>query len=173
MKRLFCLILSILLIVPVSGCQRQDRDTHYTFYYPRMDHGYNTLEGKFHNSFVEAESRKDISGQSLFDILEIYLDGPIDLNLSNPFSKDLSVVSVSVNGQALSIVVTDHLAELTGIYLYIACACLAQTGMELTNTDIVQISCEKALLDGKKAISLGKDTILFNDAATATTHEQE
>ncbi len=173
MKRLICIILSFLLLVPVFGCQRQDRDTSYTFYYPRADYGYDTLEGKFHNSIVETESREDISNQSLSHVLEIYLDGPTDLDLANPFSEDLSVVSVNVDGQALSIVVTDHLSELTGIYLFIACACLGQTGMELTNTDSVQISCEKALLDGKRAISFNKDTILFNDAATATTHEQE
>ena len=173
MKKLICLFLATLLLLPVFGCQRPHTEFRYTFYYPRADYGYNTQEGKFYNTIVEPELRKDIIDHSPDKILNLYLNGPIDQTLINPFSKELSVKSVSIDGDVLHIVITDHLSELTGIDLMITCACLARTGIELTNSSSVEISCQTALLDGKKSVLFHKDSIIFGDTATATTHKQE
>ena len=78
-----------------------------------------------------------------------------------------------IDEQTLHVTVSDHLSELTGIRLIIACACLGKTGMELTNTTSIQISCKKALLDGKKTITLQDDLIIVNDAAPDVAPEQE
>lgn len=173
MKRMLCMILSMLLLIPVWGCQTQDSDGKYLFYYPRSDYGYNTLEGKFYNSIIETEFREEISGQSLSELVRVYLDGPHDQSLSNPFPQGLSLESVSTDGQFLSITVSNHLSELTGIRLMIACACLGRTGMELTNTDSVQICCKSALLDGQKFIALDKESVIFDDIITVVTDGEE
>lgn len=173
MRKMFCLFLSTLLLMPVFGCQRPHSDTHYIFYYPRSDYGYNTQEGKFYNNIVEPELRKDITVLSIDKILDLYLEGPTDQSLINPFLKELSVESVRIDGEVLYIVVTDHLAELTGINLMIACACLGRTGMELSNTSSVYISCQTDLLDGKRSVLLHRDSILFVDTAATAAGKQE
>lgn len=168
MKKFFCLILAALLLVPFSGCYGINSTTSLTLYYPRIDYGYNTQEGKFLNSIIETEQRDDVVEQDIVKLLKIYLDGPIDQTLANPFPAALSLNSAGIYDQTLYISVSDHLSELTGIDLMIACACLARTGMELTNTSCVQISCDNALLDGKKHVVLKKADILFEDVETTT-----
>ena len=78
-----------------------------------------------------------------------------------------------VEEQTLYITVSDHLSELTDINLIIACACIGKTGMELTNTSTVQISCENALLDGKKSVVLQNDLIIVSDTVSNNAPEQE
>lgn len=173
MKRLFCLFLAVFLLLPAFGCHVQQEDPSFTFYYPRSDYGYNAQEGKFYNSIIGTELRNDIIYQDVAKILEVYLKGPLDQTLANPFPKRMSLVAVNVEGQTLQITVSDHLSELTGINLTIVCACLGRTGMELTNTSSVQISCEKALLDGKKNFVIEKEFIIFDDTVTTVTDEQE
>ncbi len=173
MKRVFCLFLIFTLLICAFGCHRRSEGTSYTFYYPRSDYGYNTVENKFYSSIIEPEIRDDVSNHTVFEILSQYLLGPTTPALATPYPNGLSLISVNVQEEMLYITVTDQLSELTGIHLMITCACLGETAMELTNTTAVQISCEKALLDGKKSVILHKDSILFDDIASVDTDEQE
>lgn len=172
MKKMPCFLLAILLL-PLFGCQHIDNEKTYAFYYPRSDYGHNALQGKFYESILEVETRDDISYQNLLEMLTIYLSGPTTPDLMNPYPENMSLEAVSIVDQTLYMTVSDHLSELTGIQLMIACACLGKTGMELTNTISVQISCEKALLDGKKAITLYEDQIIITDSAPNATAGQE
>lgn len=173
MKKTLCILLSITLLVTMFGCQIDDNNNAHTFYYPRSDYGYDALEGKFHKSAIKGESREVISSQSLLETINVYLSGPITQDLTNPYPKQMSLETVSIVGRTLYITVSDHLSELTGIQIMIACACLGKTSMELTNTNCVVISCEKALLDGKKSITLYSDQVIIEDLTPDTLHEQE
>ena len=164
-KKILSCILIFLMISSSIGCQQNKNNTNYSFYYPRSDYGYNSLEGKFYSSFIEPEVREDISGQTVAEIINIYLTGPAESTLANPFPEKMSLESVVIEDQTLIITVSNQLSELTGIHLMIACACIAKTGMDLTNTSTVQISCKTALLDGKKFIILRNNTILFDDSS--------
>lgn len=172
MKKVLSIFLVSLLLFSMLGCQHRDDSVTYTFYYPRSDYGYNTLDSKFYNSIIESELRENISVQTA-EIIGIYLTGPTVPTLANPFPEKLTLESVSVDDHMLHITVTDHLSELTGINLMIACACLGKTAMELTNTSSVQISCQTALLDGKKSVVFRNDSIIFEDTATGATYQQE
>jgi len=173
MKRLLCLILAVFLLFPVYGCQGLDSERAFTFYYPRKDYGFNAQEGKFYDSFIETELREDISYQAAGKIMNVYLGGPLTQTLANPFPSKLTLKEISIKDHTLCITLSDHLSELTGIDLMIACACLSKTGMELTNTSSVQISCETELLDGKKSIILDQEALIINDIAFASVDEKE
>lgn len=173
MKKTLCILLSSMLLVTMFGCQIDDNNNAHTFYYPRSDYGYDALEGKFHESAIKGESREVISSQSLLETINVYLTGPIAQDLTNPYPKQMSLETVSIVGRTLYITVSDHLSELTGIRLMIACACLGKTSMELTNTNCVVISCKKALLDGKKTIILHNDQVIIEDLTSDTAREQE
>ena len=173
MKRILCVFLSLLVLTPVYGCQHRNHNDNYVFYYPRSDYGYNTQEGRFYENIITSEIREDFVNESVSKIISAYLNGPVSQNCSNPFPENLTLESVSTEDQTLYITVSDHLSELTGIRLVIACACLGKTGMELTDTTSVQISCRKAMLDGKKTVTLHYDQIIINDSIPAATYEQE
>ena len=165
-KKILSFILIIILFLPILGCQQNNNINSNNFYYPRSDYGYNSLEGKFYNSFIEPEIREKIPNQNIDEIITTYLTGPMAVTLKNPFPEKMSLESVVVDNQTLYITVSNHLSELTGIHLMIACACLGKTCMELTNTSNVQISCGSALLDGRKSIVLRDNAILFDDTAS-------
>ncbi len=164
-KKVLTCILTLFVILSALGCQQKNNHTSYNFYYPRNDYGYNSLEGKFHNSFIEPEVRENISDHTAAEIINIYLSGPSIPTLISPFPEKLSLESVIIDDQTLYITVSNQLSELTGVNLMIACACLGKTGMELTNTSTVQISCRTAPLDGKKFIILRDNAIFFDDVA--------
>lgn len=173
MKRMLCLLMCFLIFIPVTGCQHPDDNGTYAFYYPRSDYGYNPQEGKFYNEIIGKEIREDISPANVHEVISMYLNGPMMQEFANPYPDNISLESVVIDEQTLYVTVSDHLSELTGIRLIIACACLGKTGMELTNTTSIQISCKKALLDGKKTITLQDDLIIVNDAAPDVAPEQE
>ena len=173
MKKFLCILLTILLLIPLIGCQRHNDSNAFTFYYPRSDFGYDTLEEKFYDEIIAKEIREDISPSTTYEIISIHLKGPIIQDFANPYPENLSLETVVAEGETLYITVSDHLSYLTGIDLIVACACLGKTGMELTSTTTVQISCRKALLDGKKSIILQNDLIIVNDAVSNAATEQE
>lgn len=173
MKRVICVFLAFLILAPVYGCQHRNHNENYVFYYPRNDYGYNVQEGKFYENIIASEIRDNFLNETVSEIISVYLNGPISQNCSNPYPENLSLESFSTEDQTLYITVSDHLSELTGIRLMIACACLGKTGMELTNTTSVQISCRKAMLDGKKSVTLHYDQIIVNDSVPAAAYEQE
>ena len=173
MRKILCFFLCFLILLPSFGCQRPNDNYNFSFYYPRSDYGYNTQEEKFYDEIIDKEIREVISPASLHDVIRMYLTGPMVQELVNPYPSHISLESVVVEGQVLYITVSDHLSELSGIHLIIACACLGKTGMELTNTTSVQISCKKALLDGKKFITLQNDQIIVNDVTPTVTSNQE
>ena len=173
MKRIISLLLSIVLLFGAAGCQIQNGNNAIAFYYPRSDYGYNTMENRFYGRVIEAEIREDIPQQSVHEILTIYLKGSISQAYSNPYPSNLKVESVSVVNKMSYIKVSNHLSELTGIRLMIACACLSRTVMDMTNTTSVEISCNTALLDGKKHIVFHTDSFLLEDSAAVATDPQE
>ena len=173
MKKLLTCLLSILLLLSMSGCQRQNDSNSHTFYYPRNDFGYDALEGKFYEEIIRSEIRDDFTDTDIYEILRMHLEGPISPDFANPYPDGMSLITCNVEEQTLYITVSDHLSELTDINLIIACACIGKTGIELTNTSTVQISCENALLDGKKSVVLQNDLIIVSDTVSNNAPEQE
>ena len=163
MKRIFSFLLVFILLLPLWGCQQEDTTFVPRFFYPLQNYGYNELEGRFNTNSISDELREDIIYRSSAQVIEAYLNGPLDPALQNPFPADTKLVDLHVEGTKLHLILTDHLSELTGIPLIMACACLAQTAMTLTNMQEVQIRCETAQLDGEMSITINSSSMVFND----------
>lgn len=163
MKRIFCMLLFISMILCLWGCQQKDPNVVLHFYYPRQNFGYDEMQGRFFQQSAQEELRNDIVYQSSKKVIDEYLLGPLDPALSNPFPTGTQLVSLRVEGAVLHMTLTDHLAELTGVPLIMACACLAKTAIILTNTAQVQIRCASASLDGEKVIVMGQGSVIFDD----------
>ncbi len=170
MKCLICLCLSVVLFFLLLGCQGDHNVTHYAFFYPRNDLGYHDQESKFFDRAIETESRNDISSESILQIMAAYLKGPLDPSLYNPFPADLCIMDLDIQGEELYLTVSDHLAQLRDIPLVIACTCMAQTAMPLTNTSTVYISCNSSLLNGEKYIIMKADAIILDDLVVTETN---
>lgn len=163
MKRIICVLISVSILLCFWGCQKKDSNIILHFYYPRQNYGYDELEGHFSQQSAQEELREDIVYRSSRQVIDAYLLGPLDPALSNPFPAGTQLVTLRVEGAVLHMTLTDQLAQLTGIPLIMACACLAKTAITLTNTAQVQIKCESAMLDGERVIVMSKDSVIFDD----------
>lgn len=173
MKRTICLLMCIAALLSICGCQEDDASFYLRFYYPRQNYGYNTQEQRFYQESAMEELREDIPYRSSQQVIEAYLKGPLNPELINPFPDGTELVALSVEGKTMSMILSDHFADLTGIHLIIACSCLAKTGMVLTNTTQVRIVCQGALLDGQIMIVINADGVIFDDITTIAQPQQE
>ena len=163
MKRIVSWLLCMLLVFGFMGCNSDSSSIILNFYYPLENYGYDTLEEKFHSKSVDAEIREDIQYTSARQVLGEYLKGPVDPALMNPFPAELELLDLSIDNKVLYITLSDQLADLSGIPLTIACACLAKTAMVITSASKVEIKCQFQLLDGKNALTFSADTAIFDD----------
>lgn len=165
MKRIICFLLALLMTLSLFGCKKNDSASTLQFYYPRSNYGYYPQEERFSERAIEAEIRKDVPYHSSILILSEYLKGPSDPTLVSPFPAGLSLTDVSIDSGTVYLTLTNQLAELEGIPLLIACACLSKTAMAITQTSSAHIKCQDALLDGNEAIILDDASLILDDPA--------
>lgn len=163
MKKIICLlIISIFLLCPL-GCSIDNSTITLQFYYPRQNYGYDALDGRFYSQSATEELRKDIPYHSARQVIGVYLQGPADPLLVNPFPKGTELVDLTIEENKLYLTLTDQLSELSGIPLIMACSCLARTAMTLTKVSEVRIRCESTLLDGESTVVIAWESVFYDD----------
>lgn len=162
MKRIICLFVCLSLLLPCCGCKKvtEQSEEGICFYYLRTQLSYQT-----DRPAIEGEKRQIQQLDSWAQVLDVYLAGPESEDLVSPFPAGLRVLKTVMENGTVHISVSKNLADLTGLELTIACACLAMTCLELTGAETVVISPEEGLLDGQKSITMDKNTLLLIDMA--------
>lgn len=163
MKQRIIAVTAILCLL-LAGCGSKSDNNTLTFYYPRENYTQNAED-----SVLKPEQRPDVTYKSYFNILSVYLQGPVDILLQDPFPEKLELVDVFLQGNTVVVLLNDHLARLNGTQLSITCCALAKTAMELTGTDACRIRCRNASLDGKRSILLTQESILLIDEIPVET----
>lgn len=173
MKRICSLILILSLALALGACTQNssDFDQPVSFYYLQssMTHG-------SADSVIAAELREgSIYGSETYAFLEAYLLGPETPALTSPFPSGTTLIYADIYYDTLYITLDDSFAQLTGIDMTLACACITKTCLEFTDVLTVQIRAENELLDGRQYISMDADSLLLLDnsgnAATETESE--
>ena len=130
-----------------------------TFYYCIKQADYSS-----ENSAIGSESCSEpIHHLDYNKILENYFSGPNSSELLSPFPAGTKLVSFTLDQQTAHIVLSDHFAELSGVDLTVACACLSITVENMTNCATVTISAEKKLLDNQESITIDTKSLLLTD----------
>lgn len=161
MKKTICLILCLSLLLGLCACQSAALRQPGNFYYYRPDTQYGVADG------VIAPEQRELDGISgdIGAMLAGYCQGPVSRTLECPIPRNAKVQSWSLENGVLSIDFSSHFAQLSGIELTIAGACLARTFLELTEAEAVTITAGDALLDGESSITLTKsDLNLYDDS---------
>ncbi len=161
MKRTFCLILGILLLL--CGCSGISENNVTTFYYCRADYAYGTQEA------VVAPEEREVSAKAsdLKSLLALYLVGPLDETLVSPFS-GTKLLSAEMQGDQLMIVLTDTGKSMTDARFSLACACMTKTCLEWESISQVTIQC------GERSVTMNRENLLLYDSITpieSTTEE--
>lgn len=168
MKRIFCLVVTALLLFSLTSCSidNSGRD-QALFYFCRVNYSYREKD-----SVITAEQR-DITGHAgdLTYLLSLYLVGPLDEELASPFPSRTQLLSAEAMEDTLNLELSDTAKSLTDAQFSLACACLTMTCMELTEVSQVTI------ISGDRIITLGSEELLLYDeipsAQTTPTEETQ
>ena len=164
-KRILCVILILPLL---CGCSRPLGASDVSFYYPKAAFSYNDSDGA-----IGVEIRNNGSISSSARLLDLYLEGPVDEKLRNPFPEDVTTVSFYTLENTVYVTLSDSMAVLSGASLILACSCVGRTAMELAGVSSAQIQCENLLLDGKAAIIISENTVFYSDTYHSSLPEVE
>lgn len=151
MKRMLTLFLLTTLLF---GCSTNKIQKSAEFYYPPQDYIY-LQEG----NLLDFETRDTADLPNMASVLDRYMEGPQSIRFLNPFPAGCKVISLRHYDATVELVVSNELAQLTGISLPLACACLARTCMEMTGAETVRIRAQGLLLDGEKDIVMTRQTL--------------
>lgn len=165
MKKWFCVLLVLILILP--GCAKEEPlENPVRFYYRRSDISHFDSTGALSSEEREAGPLWGATGDMLgpcFYLLNQYVKGPESDKLEQTFPEGSAVVDLKYVEDKLSIVVNGAFAQLTGIDLSLACACLTLTACEMTGAKRAEISAENGLLDGSSAVIMVYDQLVLED----------
>ena len=162
MKSLIRLITVFLLLTCLCACHYSDSGDilePVEFFYPRKsaNYVYGSADG-----VITSESR-EASGpvNDLNYLLTMYLRGPQDASLRNPFPAGCKLEEISAEGSTLYIRFSKEFTALENTELTLACASLAKTCFSIIGYETISIHAES---DGKLIhMELNPDSMQFSD----------
>lgn len=164
MKRVLCIVLAILLLLPLVACGQQKADIHdpVNFYYRKKNPSHS--DAAISKELGESEGHQE----DYTYLIDQYLKGPTDEILQRTFPSGIFVVDLTIEDKAATVVLSDFFSTLSGLDLTLACACLTLTVCELTGTEQLTVRTHSTLLDGNKSITMArKDIVLLDDCRVA------
>ena len=165
MKLLIRLTAVFLLLTCLCACHYNDSGDilePVEFFYPRKTatYVYGAADG-----VITSESR-EASGHvnDLNYLLAMYLRGPQDVNLRNPFPVGCRLEELYAEGSTLYIHFSEEFATLENAELTLACAALSKTCFSIIGYETISIHAEA---DGKLVhMELSPDSMQFSDQLT-------
>lgn len=157
MKRYASLLL--LLAFLLTGCAPAQPRDPANFYYCRIEPTYDGADG-----LICPEQREVLGIRDDLDaLLEAYFSGPASDGLELPFPRETAVVGWEMVRNSLHIELSEAFAQLTGIDLTIACACISKTFLELTDATTVRIRAGGVLMNGSQEIIMSENNLKLID----------
>lgn len=161
MKRSIAMILILCLLAALGGCAGDQEEIldPVDFYYPRTGVSFGTDDGVIGSEAREASGHRENPAY----LISVYLHGPQSEGLRQIFPVETRLLSLKIIDDEARLLLTDSFAQLTGVDLTLACACLTATAMELTGAQSVRIEAASKTLDGKDSITMNSSTLLLLD----------
>ena len=159
MKKLsLILVLLVIAAVLISLTAPLDKmQEGIVFYYEREKYGYGQ-----ENGVIGAEYR-DISlhDRDLSYLLALYLEGPLDEGLRDPFPQSAEILSLERHGKVIHLELSDLKNDMNDAQFSLACACLTKTCLELTDVHTLLIS------SGDRLVRMRADNLNFYDESSS------
>lgn len=161
MKRL--LIFLLLAALMLAGCDGSigDAKEPVTFYYLLEEYAYGQDAQVFAPELWESSGHR----QDLPYLLSLYLMGPSEEGHVSALPPDTRVLTVKQFDNGVSLELSDTAGTLTDAAFTRACACLALTCFDITDTQAVTIR------SGSRSVTMGPNTLILADDSPITTEE--
>ena len=168
MKKILCVFLCFLLLFGIAACKpdKESIQAPVTFYYRQVSDKLAAEQGVIVSEEREAVGHVD----DLAWLLQEYFRGAQSQDLIAPFPRSVQLLHWSVDKNVLNITLSQSFAQLRGIDLTVACACITLTFLELSGAEAVSIRAENATLGGQDSLLLRREDFhLFDDGVSQTT----
>lgn len=164
MKKYFLTLLVVLLVL--SGCTAGNirYDDPVKFYYIQNEVEYGTQSGVIKETTREAKGHRN----DYTYLINQYLNGPISYDCISPFPAGTALEELSWDQNRVQIILSPHIATLSGADLIVACACLTKTVADITGIQTVQIRAQGSLLNGEEVLVLSTDSFDYWDQSGAS-----
>lgn len=161
MKKL--LALGFLCLLLLSGCGRSGKPLFEPvyFYYPRVEFDYGSADSAITWEAMDGTGHMD----DYFYLLAEYFAGPIDEELFNPFPQGTALLSAALTPEGFFLELTEEALNLPEHRFALGCSCLSMTCFELTEAEVVTVSC------GGKSLTIHRDEMLLFDDYTPASQE--
>ncbi len=167
MKQITFLLIALLLLLSLASCSNSATvENQVIFYYQHAQPKYDVTD-----SALAAEIQDGSAYSDLEEALLSYLAGPASSSHVSPFPAGVRLISLEQDANTLYLVFSDELSELSGLKLTIACCCIAQTCLGLTDAENICISAETGLLGGERSITLNESNMNLLDSTQQANGE--
>lgn len=159
MRQLFCVICAVVLLLSMCACNNNASQIikPVNFYYQ-------TDPSNYHAKAITPEVREsDGYSNDLKGLLQQYVNGPVSDGFLNPFPKNVSVLSVEVTNTTVALQLNSRFAQLGETDMTLACACLTETVLEITQRHRLVITSVDAFGNIIYTTSMTRDHILLSD----------
>jgi len=154
MRHVFILLLTIAILLSLCACTAQEESL--SFFYLRSEFLSGTAEG-----VIAAEPREVTGERGLNYTLRLYLEGPVSEQYLSPYPTGLRLLGTKQEQNVLQVYLSEEFSILKDIDLAIACACLANTCFDLTDTQQIQIITRSP--KGDQMITVDEESFQFAD----------
>lgn len=166
MKKLICILLALVMLTGLLGCQGPELLSPGTFYYYRTDTAFSGTDGVLAPEIRELHGIED----DLDAILALYCQGPVTRGLENPIPKGCAVPTYTRSEDALLLHFPRQFADLSGMELTIAAGCLARTLLPLAGVRMLVLTADGALLDGETSMTVRLEDLGLRDDTQDRLH---
>lgn len=150
MKRFLALILAAGLLLSLAGCSYFPKGQQADFYYLRREYQYTAPVGAL------ASEAREISSTDPEYIIKVYLMGPSEESLRNPFPAGTILMDAVQEGTALSVDLSLG-ASMSDSMFTAASGCLALTLFAASDAEAVTVEA------GRHAITIQAGAIVLED----------
>lgn len=165
MRRILCFLLIICCFVSIVGCtpKQEQPENSVAVYYRKDKPTYGTIDGVIAPTYMQAPTRE----AEYASLLNQYLETAPDEGFAQTFPKGTSLLRFRLEGLTVKVVLSDAIAEYSGMDLAIALTCLTHTVISVTGCQEVIISASTKQLDGQNFVTLNRDSYLLIDQSGA------
>lgn len=163
MRKILCILLAVCCCMGLFACKKQEEipEDSVTVYYKREKPVFGAADGVIAATYLDAAGYRDDPAH----LLEKYLSANPGEGFVSPFPSGVVLVSYKMEGLTAKVVLSDTIAQLSGMELTMALTCLTHTVMSMSGCREVIISAATEQLDGENFVTLSQDSFLLLDGS--------
>ena len=161
MKRILSFLLVFCCFTGILGCSadKQPPEDSVAVFYKKDKTTYGTSDGVIAATYIHTSGHE----AEYAYLLNQYLKATPGEGFASTFPKGVSLIYFKLEGLTAKVILSDRIADLSGMELTIALTCLTQTVMSMTGCQEVIISASTKQLDGQNFVTLNRDSYLLID----------